>query len=356
MPVAWGGLRFPNPGANIPRMVDSFAVVHASVTFGEPFGMDHIAEQLAMHYLAGSSGAAGKAAAERSYNSDRSRDPLYNQAKMYAEIWRMLGLVHPTASRLEFASTQWARALIDDADGVPSCQWGIVRESLIGITFPNPNVHQTGVQSQRPFAWALQLIAALDGWITRDELIIGLLAVTDDQRPRILNDTVASIRAHRAGDTASGAVEALAGAAAVQVNTLRNYTRFPLGVLRDPTIGWGARETATTPYKEKDTITRLLPRGRSTAARLADMTDLRGAELADLPEADVAAVALFTHYLGLERAGFSSPELAAALAEAGCHAGPALASLGVSEPNNLLLGPWQQLDRATLNAASALVA
>ncbi len=354
--MAWNGLRFPNPSADIPRMINSFTVVHRSVPFGTAFGMDHIVTQLAQNHLAGSSGAAGGTAIARSYNRDRSRDALYNQAKMYSEIWRMLGLLHPTETRLEFTSTILARSLIDDAADAPDCQWGLIRESLLGLTFPNPNVHQSGVLAHRPFAWTLCLMQRLGGWLNREEMIVGVLAVTDDRTPGALDAAVAIIEQCREERAVQTEVERLAIDGSVQVNTLGNYTRFPTGVLRDPKIGWGERDVVNTPYKKGDVVTRLLPEGERTAESIGHLRDIRAADTDALQPSERAALALLGHYLGLHRAGFAGTDMDAALAEADALAGRALDRLGVPSASDLLFGPWQQFDRSTLDDAAALIA
>jgi hypothetical protein len=62
-------------------------------------------EVMTEHFQASSLGAVGATARSRSTEIDRSRDPLYNQLKMYSEVYRMLGWLRPAGRRLEFTTT-----------------------------------------------------------------------------------------------------------------------------------------------------------------------------------------------------------------------------------------------------------
>ncbi len=236
-------LRFPNPGSDIDRMVHVFAVVASEARSRsiEIFDLDFMTDVVAGAGQASSQGAAGALAVARSRRADRSRDPLYNQLKMYSEIYRMLGWLRPSpASRLRFKVTLLGETLAFDAEQDIPLRRGIVRESLLAVVFPNETTENFGVASSRPFSWLLQLAEELGGVVNRHEMILGLLAITDD-RVTAVTEVANEVLKLREGKVEGlyAAVEDFAAGEGIQRNTLENYTRFPVGVLSSGSIGWG---------------------------------------------------------------------------------------------------------------------
>jgi hypothetical protein len=90
-------LRFPNPGSTIANFVAVYAAAFKALN-GHVVGLDDLVRAVVDANLATSSGYVGDEAVNRSTREDRSRDPLYNQMKMYAELFRTMGWLHPTAA------------------------------------------------------------------------------------------------------------------------------------------------------------------------------------------------------------------------------------------------------------------
>ena len=84
-------LRFPNPGSHIDSFIKIYKELFDALSEAPFFTLDDISRTLVERNLATSSGFMGQEALTRSTREDRSRDPLYNQSKMYAELFRMLG-------------------------------------------------------------------------------------------------------------------------------------------------------------------------------------------------------------------------------------------------------------------------
>ena len=95
--------RFPNPGSDIDSFIRIFQALFEELGYDTEFSLDDISTALINKNLASSSGYMGNEALSRSYNKDRSRDKLYNQSKMYAELFRSLGWFRTTKSRLNFS-------------------------------------------------------------------------------------------------------------------------------------------------------------------------------------------------------------------------------------------------------------
>jgi hypothetical protein len=176
-------LRFPNPGSDLSRLVNTYRLIYQGAKDLDSFDLDTMSKIMTSHHQASSRGAVGAEALARSREEDRSRDPLYNQSKMYSEVFRMLGWLRPADRRLAFRTTILGDLVASDFVSRPDLVDALLRECLLGITFPNPATDNVGVSNHRPFRWLLLLAAKLDGVISRHEMILGVLAVTDDLKP-----------------------------------------------------------------------------------------------------------------------------------------------------------------------------
>ena len=88
-------LRFPNPGSTIANFVAVYSAAFKALN-GRVVDLDDNVRAVVAANLATSSGYVGDEAVSRSTREDRSRDPLFNQMKMYAELFRT---VIPPASK-----------------------------------------------------------------------------------------------------------------------------------------------------------------------------------------------------------------------------------------------------------------
>ena len=303
-------LRFANSGSDFARILTSYQAVHRAVEPGQTFDVDFIASTLAQAQAMSSSGAVGTAALARSYNVDRSRDGIYNNAKMYSEVWRYLGWLRPAGKRLEFQTTFLGDDIASLKETDPDLK-GVLEDNLFGIVFPNPNTHNKGIVNNRPFRLLLPLMhERLDDVITRHEMILGLLAVTDDRQPGAFDDAADRILAVRGGDRQDllDAVDTYASQEGVTRTTLENYTRFPVGVLKSPRLGWADTGRERGLYSKPCEALRLTDDGCAAAQRVSSMLDVRSADLAAAPISEQAAFANATYYQMLLRNGWPEKE------------------------------------------------
>ncbi len=319
----------------------------------ETFDLDFMTAALTEHFQASSRGAVGAAARERSANVDRSRDPLYNQLKMYSEVYRMLGWLRPGEKRLEFSTTILGDLIAEDFAERPDLVYGLLRQCLLAVTFPNPSTNNIGVRNHRPFSWLLLLTAELGGSITRHEMILALLAVTDDRDPAAFDEALERVKAVRGGSRSAldTAVERFATSAEVQVNTLENYTRLPVGVLKSPHIGWGESERISAIYDKPVSALSLTALGRSDAEWVRAAIDVRETELVGFDLDKRAHFANYAYYAMLQRLEIDVRE-DLAISEEGCQ--PVLTDLSVLGPDQLLYSPVQQADDEVLFRASTI--
>ena len=89
-----------------------------------------------------------KKALELSTRQDRSRDPLYNQSKMYAEIFRILGLIASTPEDALKYQFTYIGIIIGNSNSIDKF---IIEELLLGIVFPNDIIDNKGQEQTRVF-------------------------------------------------------------------------------------------------------------------------------------------------------------------------------------------------------------
>jgi len=290
----------------------------------------------------------GEQAVARSTRADRSRDPLYNQLKMYAELFRILGWLHPTPqSALNFTFTLLGQQVVAAGrDFGP-----LLEECVLGIVYPTPILAVKGDFDLRPFAFILRVMAACDGHLSRDEMIIGPLSAASDRGKKNLDTVVATIQSARESAAASGeAVQAVSDARKIQVNTLQNYTRWPIALLRD--LGWATRGPARFRNGRKYGTFHLSEKGQALAERVDGSVDLRADEAAQLAPEERNALAVVAHFRMLERSGFDIAPLEKRIADAEATAAPVFGRLG-TDGRDLLFSPFQSLSLDDIAAAFA---
>lgn len=330
-------LRFPNPGSTIENFVSVYGAAFERLN-GRSVDLDDIVEAVVRANLATSSGYMGDKAVARSTRADRSRDPLYNQLKMYAELFRTLGWLHPTPqSALNFTFTLLGEQVVAAGRDF----WPLLEECVLGIIYPTPILTVKGDFDLRPFAFILRVMAACEGHLSRDEMIIGPLSAASDRGKDKLDAVTSTIKAARASSSKTeDFVAAVSSARKIQVNTLQNYTRWPIALLRD--LKWATRGSAKFRDGRKYRTFHLTDKGRKLAERLEAAVDLRVDDVEKLVLKERVALAVIAHFRMLERSGFDIAPLKGRVAEAEAIGALTLKRLG-TDGRKLLFSPFQSL-------------
>ena len=71
----------------------------------------------------------------------------------------MLGWLRTSEKRLEFVTTILGDLIAEDFVGRPDLIYGLFRQCLLAVTFPNPSTENIGITNHRPFRWLLLLTA-----------------------------------------------------------------------------------------------------------------------------------------------------------------------------------------------------
>ena len=294
--------RFSNAVSDAKKIISTYKTIYKELSNAESFGHDEARDALVKNSLVSSSGAIGEEAIRRSVRDDRSRDPLYNQAKMYGEMFRMLGWYKPAQNRLNFRFTEIA-SYVAEAD--EKTEKKIFEFNFYSITSPSPLVEIKGGNILRPIQMILKLATLLDGYITRDEIILSVLTCLNDKEPNAIENALEMINETRRNGDIKTKLQSLGKKENTQITTLENYTRFPLGALKY--CGWAEPKSIKTKFSSKKNIVYVLSNyGKEFAGRFVNKYDLRYEEI---EEFDIETKSAFAYLMFLRNLEFLDYEI-----------------------------------------------
>ena len=303
-------IRFPNPGSDINNIVGIFYEIYDALNSKDFFCLDDISSVLVDRNLATSSGFMGDEALLRSTRKDRSRDPLYNQSKLYSELFKVLGWIHPLKRRLNFQFTYFGAHVVA-AKLDPS---SILEESVLGIAYPNEILNIKGNYQLRPFATFLRTLEALDGLLARDELIIGPMRLDNDRDGQLFGNMIREIQGLRGSwQVLDEKMKTVADQRGIKLNTMGNYTRFPLAILK--WTGWTVDETNKVIYNKSKKFKKLTAKGYRALELVNRSKDIRKIDLEKIDRTTRDAIIRVSFYQILERANFNTDPVESMLVE-----------------------------------------
>lgn len=234
--------RFPNPVSNIDMFIDIFKRTYPILSIKKYFSLYDMELAMIKENLVSSEGFTGIKAFAKSLREDASKDPIYNQAKMCAELYRILGWISSSPDKsLIFTITELGRIVAsNDIDNKV-----VFKECIMGIADENLIIEKKDGLEMRPFKYFLNTIRNLDNKICKLELIYGPYRYPDKNIDKAIKD----IKAVR-GDTALllNNILEFGKKNKIQKNTMENYTRFPIATL--DYLNWVTKEKSQELYPE----------------------------------------------------------------------------------------------------------
>ena len=329
-------LRIANPGSDINSFITIYCELYEAFAGKPSFNLDDISKTLVERSLATSCGYMGEEALMRSTRDDRTRDPLYNQSKMYTELYKILGWLHPLPkSALTFRVTYLGAHIIEARRDPTS----IFNECILGIVYPNAILNSIGNYSLRPFSTILRTMDRLDGLICRDELIIGPLSLEDDRDNRKFSSMVQEIQSVRGEwKNLRKKINSLSAKRKIDTTTMGNYTRFPIAVLK--WSGWVHSERRSDIYGKSIPFLILSDKGKSVLKLIQNSRDIRASDLSGLDEDTKALIVRVCFHQMLGRAGFDLAPVASQFKKDQKRASKFLGSSNAST----IFSPFQELE------------
>ena len=353
-----GVFRFSNAVSDIDKIVDTYKMIsthfYEMSEAGQYFNHSQAAEFLAMNGLASSLGAIGATALSRSTREDKSRDPLYNQHKSYSEMFRMLGWYEPGSMQTNFKLSEYGSYIAETTDNAVIKKKVYINDLHIVSTNPLTNVK--GGNTLRPFPMILKLMLKLDGIITRDEIIAGVLCCQDDKVENIVNNTADMLKQCRRGGVKAIENEIMRirqehnlGSPA----TLQNYTRFPIAVMK--WAGWAEGINKRGVYGNNSIkILQLTEKGKDLARSIMDIPDVRYESIEYYPNKVLGAFVALSNLTKLAHAGFEIGEYVNLLPSLRQLCSPILTEYGINDDRYLFFG-YQEVPRELLVIADEVL-
>ena len=306
-----GVFRFANPVSGIDKFIDTYRSLYAHFYPQTQeriyFGHTEAYKFLATQGLASSLGAIGQEAIKRSEREDSSRDPLFNQHKMYSELYRMLGWYEPGSKKTNFNIPEYGE-YIAEFDLKTAAK--LFTLNVLHIVSPNPLTSIKGGNILRPFPMILKMMDALDGYLYRDEMILTVLACPNDRDEGYVDTAAAMIRQLRSEGKESLQKVIKRLKAAVGINSddvLPNYTRFPIAVMK--WTGWADSVSCKKYYNQKSlTYLKLTDKGKKVLDELNKAIDIRYEDLLHYTREEQAAFTIWSNLYQLKKAGFDTSE------------------------------------------------
>ena len=322
--------RIPNPVSDLNIFLRVFRDGYKILKQNTDFGLDDITRAMIAQNNVTSQGAIGDEALRRSTRTDRSRDPLYNQSKMYAELYRTLGWMQSTSSKLTYTYSLLGDHIASAKNPAP-----LLCECLLGIAYPNEVLGVLGDQTVRVISSILLVLDTL-GSISRDEMIAGPMSISDDTDVTSFTNMISLLLNCR---SSSGLLDKVINEIAVRRHitrspTMENYTRFPMAAL--PWAGWGVKRGRGKIFITEE--------GKAMASKLRVASDFRLNDFLNIPDSAKPAFIRFSFYSMLARGGFDINPVHA-LIRSDKHI---LERHGMQINNDILFSPFQQLSRDTI--------
>lgn len=298
-------IRFRNPSSSLETMLAGFEHLYNELKDKAYFDNRDIAVALVRANLMASSGFTGDAGLLLGANEDKSRDKTYNNAKMFAEIYRLLGLI----SVVNHVSSNYCFTYIGEHMAVCGAdKKAIVEQCILGVNNPNKIMDVSYKESVRFFSCVLLTMNELDGIICRDEMILGPMNV-NDHLPAEFNKMIQYIREIRGNyELLERDLKKLAKSLqdnkkdGMKENSVRNCTRFPISVLKY--CGW-VESINSGVYGRRVRFLKLTTHGYDTVNRLKKMRDIRLVDYKNSTDSQKQALIRLGVYQMLARANFN---------------------------------------------------
>lgn len=336
-------IRFPNPGSDINQMINIFKLLYANLANAESFDLNNMADVMVSGNVASSSGYIGALALEKSYErKDTSRNPLYNQAKMYAEVYRLLGWIvssEDAALRFNFTFLGIHVASAGDSSGK------LFEQCLLGVNYPNKILDVKFQDINKPFISMLRMAVLLDGEICRDEILIGPMDLSNGYNPEEINyavNKIKDIRSTKKYSNLESELKKRADQLGITTVTLKNYTRFVIASLQY--CGWFIKIKSNT-YGPKKDFLKITPKGTKLISWIDDIASINGSALLEKEQSTISAVSKISFLQMLKRADFLvDEELSSIEAEMD-------ETVEIFGKREVLFSPYQYFDKLSIKDA-----
>jgi len=211
------------------------------------------------------------------------------------------------------------------------------------MVFSGNTIAVQGTGNIRPFATLLKTMQRLDGVLSRDEMIVGPLSMSDDSEKSSFDAMCAELSQLRKNSAQFRRHMAkILNDRKISMVTARNYTRFPLGALK--WLGWAVPALDLSHYDRRQNVYVMKEAGSDFISQYIDgAVDIRLANFNALNNDEAKILCHYSFYNTLSNSGFDISDVE-----------PSLNTLtpqiqAICNSSKIIFSPFQMLQREELS-------
>lgn len=294
-------IRFRNPGTQYSTQVQVIKQLYEALHNQAFFTLEDMAVVIAQGRLMTAYGYAGDDALRLSNTDQESMNSALMNAKMYAEVFRMLGWVTPYSENSSYPLV-FTYIGIHVALSTRDCS-KLYEQCVLGINNPTQLTDKMRYDEKvRFFKCALRSFIDLNGIMYKHELCLGPMSINDeDEREyRRMIQYIKSLR----GDykRLETAFEDLAASLGMKTTPVDNCTRLPIAFMKS--CNWIESVQNKSLYGKSMSCLQITRHGIETYESIKDMYDLRLDQYVNLDAHTQRAMIRLGTYSMLLRAGY----------------------------------------------------
>lgn len=294
-------LRFRNPGTQYSTQIQVIKQLYKALHNQAYFTLEDMAVVIAQGRLMTAYGYAGNDALRLSNTDQESMNSALMNAKMYAEVFRMLGWVTPYSESSSYPLV-FTYIGVHVALSTGDCS-RLYEQCVLGINNPTQLTDKMRYDEKvRFFKCALRSFIDLGGIMYKHELCLGPMSVNDEDE-QAYKGMILRIKALR-GDFSrlKKAFENLAAYLGMKPTPVDNCTRLPIAFMKS--CNWVEDERNKSLYGKSLKCLKITRHGIQTYESIKDMFDLRLDRYNSLDEHTQRSMIRLGTYSMLLRSGY----------------------------------------------------
>ncbi|MFR1708843.1 MAG: hypothetical protein ACLSV2_08080 [Clostridium sp.] len=334
-------LRFRNPGTQYSTQVQVIKQLYNSLGSQAYFTLEDMAIVIAQGKLMTAYGYAGDDALRLSNTDQESMNSALMNAKMYAEVFRMLGWITPYGEKSYPLVFTYIGIHVALSKG--DCS-KLYEQCVLGVNNPTELTERMSYDEKvRFFKCALRTFIDLGGVMYKHELCLGPMSVDDEDEVayQAMIRNISGLRGNY--QNLKTAFSDLADSLGMKTTPVDNCTRLPIAFMKS--CNFVESYTTRELYNKSLSCLKITPHGIETYNSIRDMKDLRLDEFNSYEKDTKMALIRLGIYSMLERSGYDMTE-----AEATIQADKEKCS-AILEGKELLFSPYQTIKRYLIEEA-----
>jgi hypothetical protein len=334
-------LRFRNPGTQYSTQIQVIKQLYEKLGDQASFSLEDMAVVIAQNKLMTAYGYAGDDALKLSNTDQDSMNSALMNAKMYAEVFRMLGWVTPYGNKsyplvFTYIGIHVAKSEID-------CS-ALYEQCVLGINNPTELSDRMSYDEKvRFFTCALRSFIDLGGTMYKHELCFGPMSVNDQDEAAYQEMLVTVKQVRGSYKRLKAYFEKFASELGMKPTPVDNCTRLPIAFMKSCNMVESVTDNSL--YDKSMQCLKITEHGRDTYIKTSKMKDLRLEEFNSYDESKQRALIRLGVYSMLGRSGYDMSSIERVIKS------DSRECSSVLEGKELLFSPYQTIRRGLIEDA-----